>query len=66
MTPDFARNHFELLGLPVAYAVGSVILIAASLASKLISDQMIIPVGIVTTLVGIPFFIVTLMRSRVL
>jgi molecular chaperone HscB len=21
MTPDFARNHFELLGLPVAYAV---------------------------------------------
>ena len=21
MTPDFSRNHFELLGLPVAYAV---------------------------------------------
>ena len=23
MTPEFARNHFELLGLPVAYAVDS-------------------------------------------
>ena len=52
--------------LPASACVGSVILIAASLASKSISDQMIMPVGIVTTLVGIPFFIVTLMRRRVL
>lgn len=52
--------------LPASACVGSVILIAASVASKLISDQLIVPVGIVTTLVGIPFFIVTLMRRRVL
>src|SRR5690606_26524464 len=52
--------------LPASACVGSMILIAASLASKSISDQMIMPVGIVTTLVGIPFFIVTLMRRRVL
>jgi iron complex transport system permease protein len=52
--------------LPASACVGCVILIAASVASKLISDQMIVPVGIVTTLVGIPFFVVTLMRRRVL
>ncbi|NGM89021.1 iron ABC transporter permease [Parapusillimonas sp. SGNA-6] len=52
--------------LPASAGIGSLILIAASVASKLVSDQMIVPVGIVTTLVGIPFFIVTLMRRKVL
>ncbi len=51
--------------LPASACIGSAILIAASVAAKLISSHTVVPVGIVTTLVGIPFFIVTLMRRTV-
>ncbi|NYT79911.1 iron ABC transporter permease [Alcaligenaceae bacterium] len=51
--------------LPASAATGSLILLGASIASKLISDQVVVPVGIVTTLVGIPFFIIVLTRRRV-
>lgn len=50
--------------LPASAATGSLILLGASVASKLMSDQVVVPVGIVTTLVGIPFFIVVLTRRR--
>ncbi len=51
--------------LPASACIGSAILICASVAAKLISSHIIIPVGIVTTLVGIPFFIIALMRRTV-
>lgn len=51
--------------LPASACIGSAILICASVAAKLISTHIIIPVGIVTTLVGIPFFIIALMRRTV-
>lgn len=51
--------------LPASACIGSAILISASVAAKLISTHTVIPVGIVTTLVGIPFFIVALMRRSV-
>ncbi|HUH58763.1 MAG TPA: iron ABC transporter permease [Candidimonas sp.] len=51
--------------LPASACIGSSILIAASVAAKLLSSHALIPVGIVTTLVGIPFFIVALMRRTV-
>ncbi|MBB5216061.1 FecCD family ABC transporter permease [Parapusillimonas granuli] len=50
--------------LPASAATGSLILLGASVAAKLISDQVVIPVGIVTTLVGIPFFVIVLTRRR--
>jgi iron complex transport system permease protein len=52
--------------LPASALIGSVILSGASIASKLITADAVIPVGIVTTLVGIPFFIFTLLRQRTL
>ncbi|PLC52338.1 iron-siderophore ABC transporter permease [Pollutimonas nitritireducens] len=51
--------------LPASACIGSAILIGASVAAKLISTHTVIPVGIVTTLVGIPFFIIALMRRIV-
>ncbi|HUG58477.1 MAG TPA: iron ABC transporter permease [Candidimonas sp.] len=51
--------------LPASACIGSAILICASIVAKLISTQVVIPVGIVTTLVGIPFFIIALMRRTV-
>lgn len=50
--------------LPASAAVGAVILLAASVAAKQLSAHVEIPVGIVTTLVGIPFFILVLSRRR--
>ncbi|PLC50293.1 iron-siderophore ABC transporter permease [Pollutimonas subterranea] len=51
--------------LPASACIGSAILISASVTAKLISTHTVVPVGIVTTLVGIPFFIVALMRRIV-
>src|SRR3546814_7812469 len=49
--------------LPASALTGSVILLAASIASKLIAPGITIPIGIVTTLVGIPFFCVADRKS---
>ena len=51
--------------LPASALIGSAILCGASIASKLLSSDAVLPVGIVTTLVGIPFYLVTLLRQRV-
>lgn len=50
--------------LPASACIGAVIMLAASVCAKALSDTLEIPVGIVTTLVGIPFFIVVLSRRR--
>src|SRR5690606_11830987 len=50
--------------LPASAATGAIIMLAASVLAKQLSTQVEIPVGIVTTLVGIPFFIVVLSRRR--
>ncbi len=50
--------------LPASACAGALILLAASVCAKQLSTQIEIPVGIVTTLVGIPFFMVVLSRRR--
>lgn len=50
--------------LPASACTGAVILLAASVTAKQLSAHVEIPVGIVTTLVGIPFFILVLARRR--
>jgi len=52
--------------LPASALAGGVMLAAASLVSELISASVVLPVGLVTTLVGIPFFLAALLRRRVL
>jgi len=50
--------------LPGSACTGALILLAASVCAKQLSAHVEIPVGIVTTLVGIPFFIFVLSRRR--
>jgi iron complex transport system permease protein len=49
------------LVLPISALGGAVLLAYADLAARLMGD---IPVGVVTALLGAPFFIVVLRRSR--
>lgn len=51
--------------LPASACIGSAILIAASVVAKALSADTVIPVGIVTTLIGVPFFIVALTKRTV-
>ncbi|MCD6745568.1 iron chelate uptake ABC transporter family permease subunit, partial [Escherichia coli] len=44
--------------------IGGLVLSLASVASKNIIPGVILPVGIVTSLVGVPFFLSIVMRHR--
>lgn len=50
--------------LPGSIMIGALVLSLASVASKNIVSGVIIPVGIVTSLVGVPFFLSIILRNR--
>lgn len=50
--------------LPVSALAGAVLLSLASVVSKTASPGALLPVGIVTSLIGVPFFIGLVLRSR--
>jgi len=50
--------------LPACAAVGAVFLVLADIASRVVAEQQTIPIGVVTALVGVPFFAIILYRSR--
>lgn len=50
--------------LPASLLCGSSLLCGASLASKIIVPGVIVPVGIITSLVGVPVFLVIIMSTR--
>lgn len=50
--------------LPGSIMIGALVLSLASVASKNIVPGVIIPVGIVTSLVGVPFFLSIILRNR--
>jgi len=54
--------HLRLL--PACAAIGAVFLVLADIASRVIVPQQIVPIGVVTALVGVPFFAIILYRSR--
>lgn len=67
VAPHIARGMFgedHRFYLPGSALVGGVILSLASIASKNIVPGIIIPVGIVTSLVGIPFFLAVVFRRQ--
>ena len=67
VAPHIARRLFgedHRYYLPGSALTGATILSLASLASKNLMPGVIIPVGIVTSLVGIPFFVSVVMRRR--
>ncbi|WP_313379410.1 FecCD family ABC transporter permease [Achromobacter insolitus] len=67
VAPHIARRLFgedHRFFLPGSALVGAVILSLASIASKNIMPGVIVPVGIVTALVGIPFFASVVLRRQ--
>ncbi len=49
--------------LPLSALAGAVLLLAASIASKTIVPGAVYPLGVVTALVGVPFFLVLVLRD---
>lgn len=50
--------------LPASALTGALVLSLASVASKSLVPDVIVPVGIVTSLVGIPFFLAIVLKTR--
>ncbi len=50
--------------LPAAALAGALLLSSASVASKLIIPGAILPIGIVTSFIGVPFFISLMLKKR--
>ena len=67
VAPHIARRLFgedHRFYLPGSALVGAVILSLASIASKNLLPGVVVPVGIVTALVGIPFFVSVVLRRQ--
>lgn len=54
------QRHF----LPMSMLSGSCLLVAASLASKVLVPGVIVPVGIITSIVGVPVFVLLILTTR--
>ena len=54
--------HLRLL--PACAAVGAIFMVCADIASRVIVAQQTVPIGVVTALVGVPFFAIILYRAR--
>ena len=67
VAPHIARMIFgedHRFYLPGSALIGALVLSMASVASKNLVPGVIIPVGIVTSLVGVPFFLSIILRHR--
>ncbi|HID9742147.1 TPA: FecCD family ABC transporter permease [Proteus mirabilis] len=67
VAPHIARMTFgedHRFYLPASALIGALVLSIAFLVSKNLLSGVIIPVGIVTSLVGIPFFVSIILRHR--
>ncbi len=57
-------GHRHLVSIPVTFIAGSHFMILADLFSRTLISHQVLPVGVVTALVGAPIFAVILYRSR--
>jgi len=55
-------SHMRLL--PACAVVGAVFMVIADIVSRVIATQQTVPIGVVTALVGVPFFAIILYRAR--
>ena len=54
--------HMRLL--PACVAVGAIFMVLADIVSRVILPQQVLPIGVVTALIGVPFFSVILYRAK--
>lgn len=67
VAPHIARmtlGEDQRFFLPGAALLGAALLSCASIASKAVIPGAVFPIGIVTALIGVPFFLALVMRSR--
>ncbi len=67
MAPHIARGlvgEDQRFLMPFAATVGALVMIGASLLSKLLAPGSVIPIGIVTAVIGVPFLFLLIMRGR--
>lgn len=67
VAPHIARllvGEDQRFALPVTAACGMLVLTLASLVSKVILPGTVLPIGMVTSLLGIPFFLAQIMSRR--
>lgn len=67
VAPHMARllvGEDQRFALPVTAAAGLLVLTLASLASKVLLPGVVLPIGMVTALLGIPFFLAQVMSGR--
>lgn len=67
VAPHIARmlvGDDQRLLLPMSAVAGAFVMAGASVASKLISPGAIVPIGIVTAIIGVPFLFLLIARSR--
>lgn len=55
-------THMRLL--PACAVIGAVFMVLADIVSRIILPQQVLPIGVVTALVGVPFFALILYRGR--
>ena len=55
-------QHLRLL--PACVVVGAIFMVLADIVSRTILPQQVLPIGVVTALVGVPFFAVILYRGK--
>jgi iron complex transport system permease protein len=55
-------SHMRLL--PTCAVTGAIFLVVADIVSRVVLPQQVLPIGVVTALVGVPFFSVILYRSQ--
>lgn len=55
-------SHMRLL--PTCVVTGAIFMVVADIVSRVILPQQVLPIGVVTALVGVPFFSIILYRSQ--
>ena len=67
VAPHMARmlvGEDQRLLLPASAGMGALVMVSASMGSKLINPGAVIPIGIVTAVIGVPFLFILLLKSK--
>lgn len=67
VAPHIARmlvGEDQRMLAPMSGATGAILMIGASIASKLLSPGAVVPIGIVTALIGVPFLFALILRGK--
>lgn len=67
VAPHIARmlvGDDQRIFLPMSAIAGAIIMAGASIVSKLISPGTVVPIGIVTAIIGVPFLFILILRSK--